>query len=83
MSIKIEKDDGKYSLIKGWIRVGIDDSDIQILRTMTPQARKVHMRRKALILLEENQTNTAEAKSILEMSKLPAKNWTFEIPEGE
>lgn len=80
--MKIEKADGKYVLIKGWIRVGLDASDLKMLRIMTPQGRKIHMRRKALILLEENQMNPAEANSILELSKLPAKNWAFDIPEG-
>lgn len=80
--MKIEKADGKYVLIKGGVRVGLDDSDLKMFRVMTPQGRKVHMRRKALILLEADQTDPAEAKSILELSKLPAKQWTFEIPEG-
>jgi hypothetical protein len=48
---------------------------------MTPMGRKVHMRRKALVLLEENQAS-ADAKCILELVKLPAKNWSFEVPEG-
>lgn len=77
--MKFEQQNESCFLTKGVIRIRLSDSDLKALRVMTPMGRKVRMRRRALVLLEEDESNP-QAKLILELVRLPAKNWAFEIP---
>ena len=80
--MKFEKQNKSYFLVKDGIRVLLNESDLRALRVMTPMSRQVQMRRKALALLHEDESDP-EATLILELVRLPTMNWAFEIPNVE
>ena len=58
----------------------LDTSDISILRRMTPLGRKVHFRNRAKSILAM-QPEDPQALFLLEWFSLPARVWSFRVPE--
>ena len=80
MSLKIIKDADEYYLEKDGHRIGLSPLDINHFRQMTPMGRKVTLRKRAVEKMAIDPTNL-EAKFILSLFHLPARDWTFLIPD--
>jgi hypothetical protein len=77
--MRIELDRDAATLVFESHRISLNRDDLRYLALMTPLGRKVHLREKAKRALRIDPADP-EARAILDLSKLPSRNWSFPVP---
>jgi hypothetical protein len=78
--MKLINDAGVYYLDENGERVAITPGEILLFKKMTPLGRKMTLRRRAVEVMS-SKPGDPEARLILSLFHLPAREWSFRVPD--
>jgi hypothetical protein len=80
--VNLVLDSGKFYLEEYGHRVELTPREVNLFRQMNPMGRRLTLRKRALENLRAN-PDDPETKLILELTRLPASEWKFIVPEAK
>jgi hypothetical protein len=78
--MNLVNDAGTFFLNEKGKRVSLTSQELELFRQMTPLGRKVTLRKRASDRILANPEDE-EARLMFELSQLPAREWSFLIPD--
>lgn len=78
--MKIERVSGTWFLVGHGHRVTLSESEADRFRRMTPLGRKITLRKRALEQMALDPEDS-EARHIIALFRLPAREWSFSVPD--
>lgn len=79
-TMKLVKDSGTYYLDEMGQRLALTSRDLNLFRQMNPMGRKLTLRKRAVERGLENPADP-EIPVMMGLSRLPAREWGFIIPD--
>jgi hypothetical protein len=78
--MKLINESGTYYLDENGQRVVLTSADLNLFKQLTPMGRKVRLRQRAVERMATNKDD-AEAQLIISLFQLPAREWSFLVPD--
>ncbi|MDB5048775.1 MAG: hypothetical protein JWO30_1846 [Fibrobacteres bacterium] len=78
--MKLINEAGTYYLDENGQRVALTSTDLNLFKQLTPMGRKVRLRQRAVERMAEDK-NDLEAQLIISLFQLPAREWSFLVPD--